>query len=93
MEDTTAERIYETLSGLLTEEYRIPGVVNAFDEGKPCAALYEDVMEAYGRLCGRLGAEEEDGDVEIIIDSLLRITRILCLEMYAYGVRFAKTDQ
>ena len=84
-----AERVYETLSGLLEDAYCVPGVHNAFGEGSTCALLYERVLESYERLCARLAVGEEDEDVELIIDSFLEMNKILCLNMFDYGVKFA----
>ena len=84
-----AERVYDTLSGFLTEEYCVSGVHNAFEGGSTCSNLYEKVMEAYSRLCDRLSVIDEDSDVEQIINSLLEMNKILCLEMFSYGVKFA----
>ena len=89
MKNRMAEMVYETLFGLLEDDYCVPGVHNAFQEGSTCAVLYETVLEAYQRLCDRLDVEEEDKDVEVIINSFLKITKILCLDMFAYGVQMA----
>ena len=79
-----AELVYESLNGNLIVP--LAGVPNAFAPGSKCERLYADVLAAYGRLCGRLGTGEEDADVEIIIDSLLQIQRILGIEMYRLGL-------
>ena len=89
MREKLAERVYETLSGLLEDAYCVPGVQNAFAEGASCAVLYERVMQSYERLCERLAVGEEDMDVEIIIDSFLEMNKILCLKMFDYGVQFS----
>lgn len=75
-----AELVYESLIGELVEPIKY--VPNAFEPGSHCAARYQEMLDAYERLRGRLGVEDEDIDVEIIIDSLLDIQRELCLEMY-----------
>ena len=84
----TAETVYETLIGDYEEKYNVPGVDNAFAEGSECDRLYQEVYEANRRLCERLGREDEDPDVELILGNLLEITRRLCLEMYRYGQQF-----
>lgn len=48
-------------------------------------------MDAYSRICARLGQENEDTDVEIIINSLLSIQKELCFKMYEYGAKFGIT--
>lgn len=87
MEPTQAELVYESLAGLLAERYRVPGIENAFAEGAPCQLLYRDILLAYERLRQRLGAEEEDADIENIINSFLEIDRILCMKMYELGAK------
>lgn len=86
--DEWVEAVYDTLCGVLIVP--VEGVENAFAEGSVCAKEYEEVMNAYGRLCKRLGVKNEDDDVEIIINSLRSITNELCFRMYTYGVRFGK---
>ena len=81
--------VYDTLQGSLIPESCIPGVNNMFLEGSPCDAAYSKMHEAYSRLLNRLNENGEDPDVEIIIDSLLSMARILGIEMYRCGAEFA----
>ena len=83
-----AENVYETLIGSFGEEYGIPGVKNAYADGSLCNELYQQIYWANCRLCDRLGQDENDPDVELIINNFLQINRILCLEMYHYGQRY-----
>lgn len=78
--------VYDTLCGNRIDP--IFGVENAFKEGEVCERCYSNVMEAYQRICTRLGQGEEDEDVEIIIDSLLKIAKVLSYKMYEYGSEF-----
>lgn len=80
------EEVYESLCGELIDP--IPGVEDAFEEGKPCERRYAEMLAAYDRLCERLNVEEEDPDVEIIIRSFFKIQKELCMKMYLYGVKF-----
>ena len=80
-----AETVFETLTDSLREEYRIPGVENAFAPGATCDELYRQIYHASCRLCRRLGQNNEDPDVELIINNFLEINRLLCLKMYRYG--------
>lgn len=82
------QEVYETLTGHILPLYAVPGVEDAFGEGSECMALYEQMLEAYERLRKRLGVINEDPDIEIIIDNLLRIERIISFKMYEYGARF-----
>lgn len=75
-----AELVYESLIGELVDP--IKSVPNAFEVGSYCEARYQEMLEAYERVLERLGLEDEDEDVEIIINSLLAIQRRLCLEMF-----------
>ena len=90
MDESCAEWVLDSLMGNLREEYRYRAVENLFGRGAPCAELYEQMLEAYGRLCGRLGKEEEDQDCEIMINSLLKITEIVGLKMFEYGKKLSK---
>lgn len=87
MDGNFVEQVYETMWGQLTEKYAVPGVEDAFGEGSRCGRLYEQMLAAYERLCDRLGVEDEDPDVEIIIDALLDMDRILCFRMFEYGAK------
>lgn len=58
--------------------------------GDFCEEEYREMLEAYGRLCDRLGVVDEDSDVEQIVDSLLAIQRVLCMEMFRLGAESAK---
>ena len=90
MKPTQAELVYESLSGHLADTYRVPGIENAFAPGTPCEMLYRDILLAYFRLCQRLGVEEEDADIEIIMNSFLDIERILCLKMFDLGAKHGR---
>lgn len=77
--------IYYTLCGDVLEEYAVPGIENVFAEGAVCDVLYTELQEAYERLRHRLGVDDEDEDIEVIINNLMDIQRILCERMYSYG--------
>ena len=90
MSEDFVEWVYDSLTGSLKEEYRLPGVENAFKTGKYCDIKYTEVYKANVRLNKRLGVpdETEDRDVNIIIDSMLDIQRELCCQMYRLGACF-----
>ncbi len=82
------EQIFEMMNGFLTEgllllpeQYTIE---DEFAEGKECCILYEGIYQAERNLCERLG-EDENEDVETILNSMEKITRILAMKMYEYG--------
>jgi len=89
MDHSFAEAIYDSLQGNLV--IPVPGGENAFAPGSQCERDYAGILEAYGRLCQRLGKKEEDPDVEIIINNFLSIQKTLCIKMFACGVKFANT--
>ncbi len=82
------EYIYESTQGTLRNPH--PEVTDLFAAGKPCERWYAEMMEAYGRICTRLGAGEEDDDLEIIVNNFLRIQQEVAIEMYRYGAKFGQ---
>ena len=89
MTNAQIEAIYATLVGVMREEFRVPGVENLFAEGSDCMNWYSDMLDAYERLCDRLGAVDEDKDVEVIICSLRKIEQKVSRKMFEYGMKFA----
>ena len=87
---TFAEIVYESLCGELL--CGLAEIENAFDDGKPCEKWYCEMLDAYERLLTRLNEEEFDPDAEIMIDSLLRIQKELCLRMYSYGAKYGEQE-
>ena len=88
MVSPTAREIYYTLAGELQEKARIPGVENLFRSGSPCANAYADMLDAYERLCDRLGVVDEDEDIEIIVSSLRYIEKEMAMKMFEYGMNY-----
>ena len=82
------ENVYEAVCGEYADEadYVIQNVriQNEFAEGESCCESYKRVYEANRRLCERLGVDE-DPDVEMIIDGMFDITRIVSEKMFKYG--------
>ena len=86
MKPSNAEDVYHTLLGHLKEEYLVPGVENIFVPGSEYYENYAAMLDAYERLCNRLGrAVWDDEDVEIIISALLDNEEIIALKMFEYG--------
>ena len=85
------ERVYYTLLGQMADG-AVCGVENAFVDGCPCMQRYGNMLDAYERLRKRLGVNEEDEDVEIIINALLDNQQELCYLMYRYGAEFGKHE-
>ncbi|MCB7062227.1 hypothetical protein LI031_00100 [Enterocloster citroniae] len=86
--------IYDLMNGTLEFKDNPPEeckyVEDEFLEGKVCEQAYTEIMNAYHRLCERLGMDgKEDEDIEIIIDKYEVITETLCMKMFDYGVLFS----
>ena len=85
------QRIFDLMNGTRDENECLVRetvvVENEFADGKLCGRLYEEVYEAGRRLCERLGVEE-DPDVEIIIENLMKIGEHQAMKMYDYGRMF-----
>lgn len=79
------DEVSDTVRGLMVPEYAVAGVENLFAEGSYCQRRYDDMREAYARLCVRLGVEDEDRDLEQMISALDDITARLCRTMYEHG--------
>jgi hypothetical protein len=90
LEKDRKERIF----GLMNGWYNLEGtfipessmVENEFDDGKPCAVLYQEVFDANRRLCERLGVDE-DKDIEHLINNMQDIAKILAMKMFDYGMQ------
>lgn len=91
------ERIFDLINGVWDLEVcPVPEsefVKTEFAEGSYCDILYKQILEAYSSLCERLDVEDRnDKDIEKIIDNLARITKIVSLKMFEYGVLFARRE-
>ena len=87
MNTQLVDTIYDLLTGERFPGVNDPVVENMFAEGRTCEELYNQVYEANLRLCERLGVQE-DADVELIINSLLRISKLLGRKMFQYGMKY-----
>lgn len=90
MQRALARRIYEQVCAGVLPEYQLPGVAFAFAPGSFCLQKYTQMLEAYARLCERLGVTDEDEDLECILSSLFEIQEELCCQMFLYGTQFAE---
>ena len=79
------EQVYESMVCHVAEEYRLPGVEDAFANDAFCMEKYRQMRDAYDRLCERLGVVDEDDDVECIIQCYTEMQRELCKRMFFYG--------
>ena len=87
---TEFEQIYDTLRGELLPEYAVPGVENLFAPGSICDREYAEMRHAYERLLERLGQEDEDADLEIMVNTMTEIQTHIAREMFLLGVRLGK---
>lgn len=92
MKEQFAEQVYMTLQGQLMPEDMVSGVENIFENGGIGLKLYDEVLQAYQRICERLGVRDEDEDLEIIMRNMMEIEREVALRMYEYGVRFGNCE-
>lgn len=92
MQIALARRVYEQVCIGVLPEHQLPGVAFAFGPGSFCLQKYTQTLEAYSRLCERLGVIDEDEDLECILSSLLEIQEALCCQMFLYGAQFAKEE-
>lgn len=79
-----AQTVFDRLMDHFIDENILRAVEPVFVPGHPCYEEYVRMREAYGRICRKLGCEE-DPDCEIMIDALLRQGNLLALEMFRYG--------
>ena len=81
--------VYEMVMGVITESDIPEGyakIQNEFSEGSECDKLYEEIYEAKQRISHKLHkAGEEDADVELIINHMFDICRIVSTKMFEYG--------
>lgn len=93
-EEDLKQLIFDLMNGYLVGENNIVedkiAVEDEFAEGKICYNAYAEIMEAYQRICQRLGDKEEDEDVEIIINHFNTIIKHLCMKMFDYGYSFSQ---
>ena len=89
-EPDIAETVYDSLQDLLIPACRPEWVTPIFVPGHPCHDAYGQMLAAYGRLRLRLGAGEEDRDAEEMINSLLKYSKLMGLEMFRCGRIFQK---
>ncbi len=83
--------IYETMLGLLEPEAQVPNVDDAFGKDSVCAREYEEMRQAYERLCNRFGITDEDEDLNAIVSHMENIQKDLCYRMYYLGKVFFST--
>ncbi len=88
---TFRQQVYDLMTGTIvpSELHELEIIKNEFDSGSFCSTAYSQELQAYSRICQRLGQDEwDDPDVEIIISNFMSIGEYLSLKMFEYGVYF-----
>ena len=85
MEDITFDDIYQTLIGVRTLGYAVPGVENAFAPDGYCQRQYENMNVYRERLWERLNSPDDE-DVEHILMAMEAIQQELCRKIFAYAL-------
>lgn len=87
----TKEQIYERMTvEFVTPDPEIPC---EFDDGKPCALLYEKVSKARERIAARTGLDFEDRDLLAMVEGMEEIGKVLAMKMYGYGAVYGRGDR
>lgn len=87
MQDNYIDIVYDLVTGSRIPQASDPEVENLFAVGRECEQLYNEVYSANLRLCEQLNVEEHP-DVEILVDSMLRICALIGKRMYRYGQEY-----
>lgn len=87
----TKEQIYEYMTVQLVVSN--PEIPCEFDDGKPCALLYDEVCGARERIAERTGLDFEDRDLMTMVEGLEEIGKQLALKMYEYGAAYEEGIQ
>ena len=97
MEKDFATDVFYTAYGMLLPAYKIEGVENLFEPGKPFHTLYNEAIDAYNRVCVRLGIPvdnihesppEEDEDLLELLNNMESICQHVAMEMFRCGIAF-----
>lgn len=82
----TKEEIYERMTVQFTTPD--PDIPCEFEDGRPCAGLYERVCDARERIAQRTGLDFEDTDLLTMAEGLEEIGKTLALKIYEYSRKF-----
>ena len=88
--DKLARRVFETMTGMLIPEYRVPGVENLAVRGTPYDEACKIAWEARLRLSERLGTDDQDEDLLDLVNAMDGVQEIIAIEMFKKGYEFAK---
>lgn len=90
-----ANTVYEMVMGAITEDEaseEYAKIQDEFSKDSECDRLYGEIYEAKQHISQKLhksGEEsgEEDPDVELIINHMFDICRIISIKMFEYGAK------
>ena len=91
MNDKLLNDIYLSLQGSLIPEAAVPWVPNLFKPYGYCEREYNELREAYARVCTRLGIDpdDEDDDMNRMVLAMEHIQEVCCKEMFRLGMEYA----
>lgn len=93
-EDEFKRLVYDLMNGYIelkeNSADELTCVEDEFEEGKICHSAYTEILDAYQRICRRLGTVKEDRDLEIIMNNFNTIIECLSMKMYDYGRLFSR---
>lgn len=81
--------VYDSMLGLLEDEYALPWVADLCYPGSEYCRAYDEMLGACQRLCDRLGGLDDDGDVETVRRAYERMQELLARQMFAAGAAYA----
>lgn len=86
-----ANTVYEMVMGAITEDEaseEYAKIQDEFFKDSECDRLYEEIYEAKQHISQKLHKSgEEDPDVELIINHMFDICRIISIKMFEYGAK------
>ena len=82
--------ILDMTTGVIDAKPPFEWVENAFAPGTLFSEAYEDFALARERLCERFGMAEDDEDLELIMNGLLKLEKDLGRRMFLCGLRYAQ---
>lgn len=84
------QKIYQSMTGQLKQEHRVPWVPNAWKEDTGFKRAYEDFWTAREHLCHRFGIDWEDPDLELFMNGSMDLEEDVCRRMFLYALEYAK---
>ena len=82
--------IFDTAMGEVRPQPPFEWVEDIFSSGTQFAQAYEDFAMARNNLCERFSLEEEDEDLELFMNGLLKMEEDLGKRMFFYGVKYTQ---